>query len=66
MDDDKKMPEQKFSVVEFQNVPTEYHTWGCLVFVLEDPLQGGTEGLPEWETRAITGIYLENYPFHSG
>ena len=43
----ENMPEQKFSGVEFQNVPTDYHTGICLVFFLEAPLLGGTEGLPK-------------------
>ena len=25
----RKTPEQKFADVEFQNFPTDYHTWGC-------------------------------------
>ena len=23
-------------------------------------------GLPKWETRARTGVYIGNYPFHTG
>ena len=38
IDDDGKTPEEKFSGVDFQIFPTYYHTLGCPVFVLEDPL----------------------------
>ena len=38
MEKDKKTSEQKFSGVEFQIYPTDYHTWGYPVFVLEAPL----------------------------
>ena len=47
MDEGGKTLEQKFSGVEFQFFPTEYHTWGFPVFVLEAPLQGGKAGLPK-------------------
>ena len=61
-----KTPEKKFSGVKFQISPTDSHTWGCLVFVLEDPLQGGLSGLPKWEPRARYRVYLGHYPFHAG
>ena len=54
MDEDRKTPEQKFSDVEFEIFVTDYHTWGCPIFVLESPLQGGP--LPKWEPRAITRV----------
>ena len=66
MEEDGNTPEHKFYGVEFQNLPTDYHTWGYLVFVLEDPLQGGPTGLPKWETRARTSVYIGHYPFHAG
>ena len=66
MDEVGKTPEQKFAGVDFQNFPTDFHTWGCPVFVLESPLQGGPSGLPKWEPRASTGVYLKHEPFHTG
>ena len=66
MDENVKTTEQKFSVVRFQIFPTDYHTWGCLVFVLESLLRGGTEGLTKWEPRARTRVYLGHSPFHAG
>ena len=65
MDKDGNTPEKKCSSVEFKHFPTHFHTWGFPVFVLEAPLQGGTEGIPKWETREITRVYLGNYPFHA-
>ena len=43
----------------------DFHTWGCPVFVLEALLQGGLVGLPIWEPRSITGVYLGHSPFHA-
>ena len=47
MDEDRKTPEKKVSGVEFQNFPTDYHTWVCPLFVLEPLLQVGPAGLPK-------------------
>ena len=38
MDEDRKTPEKIRFGVELQICPTDYHTWGCPVFVLEAPL----------------------------
>ena len=48
MDEDVKMQEQNFSGMEFQIFPTDYHTWGFPVFVLESPLQVRPSGIPKW------------------
>ena len=61
----EKTPEQKFSVVKFKMCLIDYRTWGLLVFFLEAPLQGGLTGLPKWESRACTVVYIGHYPFHS-
>ena len=29
-------------------------------------MQGGPEGIPKWQPRARTGVYLGHYPFHAG
>ena len=58
IDGDGNMPEQKFSGVRFQIRPTDYHTWGCPVFILETPHQEGPTGLTKWEQRAITRVYI--------
>ena len=47
IDKDVKILEHKFSGVEYQNFPTEYHTWDCLVFVIGASLRGGLEGIPK-------------------
>ena len=66
MDNYEKTPEQNFSCVEFQIFPKDYHTWGCSVFILEHPLQGGPAGLPKWETRTRNGVYLGQSPLPAG
>ena len=52
--------------MKFQIFSTDYHTWGFPVFVPEDPLQGGPAGLPKWELRTRSGVYLGHSPFHAG
>ena len=66
MDEDVKTPEQKFSGVELQIHPTDYYTCFFPIFVLEAPLQGGLAGLPKWEQRARTGVYIGHSPSHAG
>ena len=58
MEKDRKTPDQKFSGVDFQVSPMDYHTWGYIVFILKDPLHGGSEGLPKWEPRARPGFHI--------
>ena len=60
MDEDGKMMQKNFAGVEFQIFPTDYHTWGCPVFVLEYPLYGGPAGIPKWEPRERIRFYLGN------
>ena len=66
MNKDRKTPEQKVSGVELQICPTDYHTWGCSIFFLEAPAQGGPTGIPKLEPRTRTEDYLGNTSFHIG
>ena len=66
IDKDGNMPEQNFSGLRFQICSTDYLTRGQPVFFLEAPLQGGPVGLPKWEPRARTGVYLVQSTFHAG
>ena len=43
----------------------DYHTWVCPIFILEDTLKGDLSGLPKWEPRSGTGVYLGNSPFNA-
>eukprot|EP00957_Ditylum_brightwellii_P114982 8769693-Ditylum_brightwellii.AAC.1 len=48
-------------------VATDFHTWGCPVFVLDANLQTGTGiGPPKWNPRTRAGIYLGQSPVHAG
>ena len=66
MDENRKTPEKKFSGVDFQIFPADYHTWVCPVFIIKAPPQGGPTGLPKWEPMVITGVYIGHFPFHAG
>ena len=48
MYEDVKTPEKKFAGMEFQFFPTDYHTWGFPMFILEAPLQVGLVVLSKW------------------
>ena len=43
---------------------TDYHTWGCPVFVLESQAQMKMD--PKWNPRSRIGVYLVQSPKHSG
>ena len=64
MVEDGNKPDKKFEGVELYNLPTDYHTLDCPVFVLEAPLKGGPPGIPKWKPRERTGVYLGQSPFH--
>ena len=66
MDEHRKTPEQKFSGLELQIFPKGYYTWGFPVFFLVAPLKGGLTGLPKWEPRAMSRVYLVQPPFNTG
>ena len=66
MDKDIKTPGYKFSGVNFQIFPTDYHTWVFPVFVQEAPMKGGPKGIPKWVLRTRTREYLGRPPSHLG
>ena len=45
---------------------SDWHTWGCPIFVLRAENQSGLTGTPKWEPRARTGVYLGHSPAHAG
>ena len=58
-------PLEKFTGITDDTLPTNFHTWGCPVFVLDAANQGAI-GTPKWEPRSHTGIYLGHSPCHAG
>ena len=45
---------------------SDYHTWGCPVFVLDEKNQSNSIGTPKWEPRSRAGIYLDQSKNHAG
>lgn len=43
-----------------------FHTYGCLVFVLDSTLQTGSIGPIKWDPRARVGVYLRHSSVHAG
>ena len=63
---DGKSPLEKFSGIADDIRPSEFHTWGCPVYILEADNQNIGIGTPKWEPRAHAGIYLGHSPCHAG
>ncbi len=43
---------------------SQYHPFGCLAYVLDARLQGGSK-IPRWEPRSRVGVYLGHSPHHA-
>ena len=65
MDKGRKTLEQKILGAEIQISLTDNHIWGCSIFVLGAPLQGGPTWIPKWEPRAMIRVYLGHYTLHA-
>ena len=63
---DLKSPTERFSRTDDEILLTDFHTWGCPVFVLREENQSGLTGTPKWEPRSRAGVYLGHSPCHSG
>ena len=66
LDADGRSPLEKFTGLTDDKLPTNFHTWGCPVYVLDAANQSGAIGTPKWEPRSHTGIYLGHSPCHAG
>ena len=65
LDINGRSPLEKFSNTIDNIDPTDFHTWGCPVYILDAANQGAI-GTPKWEPRSHTGIYLGHSPCHAG
>ena len=63
---DGKSPIEKFSGIADDIRPSDFHTWGCPVYILEADNQTTGIVTPKWEPRAHAGIYLGHSPCHAG
>ena len=66
LDEYGRSPLERFTGSSNDDLPTNFHTWGCPVFILEAANQSGAIGTPKWEPRARTGVYLGHSPCHAG
>ena len=66
LDADGRSPLEKMSNTSEEIVPTDFHTFGCPVFVLDAANQSGGIGTSKWEPRSRAGIYLGHSPTHAG
>ena len=65
LDSNARSPLEKFSNTTDDIDPTDFHTWGCPVYILDAENQGAI-GTPKWEPRSNAGIYLGHSPCHAG
>lgn len=61
-----KSPLELFSGINEEITCSDFHTWGCPVFVLDAANQSGFTGTPKWNPRATAGVYLGHSPSHAG
>ena len=66
VDKNGKTPMKKFSLTHGEIQPTDFHTWGCPVFVLDTENQSGYTGTPKLNPKSHAGIYLGHSPCHAG
>jgi len=61
-----QMPEEILSGSPslFTSDLSQYHPFGCLAYVLDARLQGGSK-IPRWEPRSRVGVYLGHSPHHA-
>ena len=43
-------------------IPTDFHTFGCPVYVLDAANQSGGIGTPKWDPRSRAGVYIGHSP----
>ena len=65
LDSKGRSPIEKFTNTDVNIDPTDFHTWGCPVYILDAENQGAI-GTPKWEPRSHAGIYLGHSPSHAG
>ena len=66
MDLNLETPDMRFSITKAVNVQlNHYHTFGCLVYILDSRLQTNPKGVPKWEPRSRLGIYVGHSPAHA-
>ena len=66
LDQDGKSPLEKFSQTTEEIVVSDFHTWGCPVFILDAANQSGSIGTAKWDPKSHAGIYLGRSPCHAG
>ena len=66
LDENGLSPIEKLSGNDEEIVPTDFHTFGCPVYVLEAANQSGGIGTPKWDPRSRAGIYIGHSPNHAG
>ena len=57
---------EKFSGIKEEIMCSDWHTWGCPVFIQAEENQSGLTRTPKWEPRSRTGVYLGHFPAHAG
>ena len=62
---DNLTPVERFANTSFPIDPSNWHTFGCPCFILDDKLQGNSK-TPKWDPRACLGIYVGHSPCHAG
>ena len=59
-------PIEKFYGITKDVYLKNHHTCVFPVYVLDALFKGNIYGVPKWEPRSLSGIYLGHSPFHAG
>ena len=57
---------EKFSGIDDEKIPTNFHTLGYSIYILDASNQSVGIGTPSWEPRSHTEIYIRRSPCHAG
>ena len=66
LDKDERSPLEKISNTKDEIITTNFHSWGCPIYILDAPNQSVGIGSPKWEPKSHAGIYLGRSPCHAG
>ena len=65
LDENGDSPLEKFSGTKEKIMSTDWHTWGCPIFVLVEVNQSRLTSTSKWEPSARVGVYFGHLPVYA-
>ena len=66
LDENGDSPLEKFSGTKEKIMSTDWHTWGCPIFVLVEVNQSRLTSTSKWEPSARVGVYFGHSAVYAG